>query len=158
MKRLSFMLLLVVILTMISVPVSAQTVNGVCVSNTFTCGVYQQGHYLSIYGSNMPTGNGPGNTLVIVSTSTSCNDSSCREVIRSSSGTQTYGMNRPHRSTSTLYIPRNLRLPLISGFATRTFQSVRHTLARLRLADDVSSRGDLISPGANVRLLLKIYG
>lgn len=89
------MLLLVVILTMISVPVSAQTVNGVCVSNTFTCGVYQQGHYLSIYGSNMPTGNGPGNTLVIVSTSTSCNDSGCREVIRSSSGTQTYWYESP---------------------------------------------------------------
>jgi hypothetical protein len=98
-KRILLLLSAAIALALVAVPLSAQTVNGVCVSNTYTCGVYQQGNYLSVYGSNMPVSYQPGNTFVFAAASSGCSpwaSPSCGfALIRSTTGTQTYWYESP---------------------------------------------------------------
>lgn len=96
MKRMLSIVFLIVALATITLPASAQSIGGVCISNTTTCGVYTQGKYLSIFGTNMPVSNQPGNTAVVVENS-QCSGFYCSsiEVIRSSTGIQTWWYESP---------------------------------------------------------------
>lgn len=63
MKRILFLFLMIIGLFMIPESASAQTINGVCINNSYTCNVFPMGTYgsgtwLAIYGTNLPTQNG----------------------------------------------------------------------------------------------------
>lgn len=102
MKYLQPLLFLVVLLAVATPLAPAQTISNECLNDSSTCAVYQEGQYMSIYGSNMPFdgkpfgyANGDGNTLVVLQSQPSCNPfntfNECTDqIIRSDTDTQTF--------------------------------------------------------------------
>jgi hypothetical protein len=85
MKRLFPVLFLVAASAAISLPVSAQTIAGVCIGDTKSCGTYITGDWMAIYGSGMPVSNVAGMTLVVLTSTSTCGDNnSCQLIINSS--------------------------------------------------------------------------
>jgi hypothetical protein len=95
MKKLLLIVSFAVTVTAFTIPASAQTISNVCLATSpFTCGVVQNGKWLSIYGSSLPvasTSTGDNSTLVHNANSTSCSGaSSCSATARSAAPAQFY--------------------------------------------------------------------
>lgn len=88
MKRIFFALFLVVAFATITAPASAQTISGVCLNDSHTCGGYYFNEWMSIYGSSLPNEPIPYVVVIVSSNSSSCG-SGCL-YINGSSIDQTY--------------------------------------------------------------------
>ena len=89
MKRIVCMLFMAVALAAISVPASAQiNPGGVCIANTYTCGVYTTFQWTSIYAQSLPISGQASHTLVVPCTTAT--GSVCTIIRSTTAGEETW--------------------------------------------------------------------